>query len=72
MGLVYDDLGEKQKALQYLKQALPILRAVGDKLKEYTILGNLADLEREQGNLQASFNHIENAIHRRCRLRLSH
>lgn len=35
---------------------------MGDKLKEYTILGNLADLEREQGNLQASLKHIENAI----------
>ena len=62
IGLVYDDLGEKQKALKYLKQALPILRAVGDKPKEYTILGNFADLERKQGNLQASLNHIKKAI----------
>ncbi|MEM7716538.1 MAG: hypothetical protein AAF349_23730 [Cyanobacteria bacterium P01_A01_bin.68] len=35
---------------------------MGDKGGEATILKNLAYLERKQGNLQASLNHIKNAI----------
>ncbi|WP_300000012.1 tetratricopeptide repeat protein, partial [Anabaena sp. AL09] len=31
IGLVYSDLGEKQKALVFYNQALPIFRAVGDR-----------------------------------------
>ena len=31
IGAVYDDLGEKQKALDYYNQALPLRRAVGDR-----------------------------------------
>ncbi|MFM6531961.1 MAG: tetratricopeptide repeat protein, partial [Dolichospermum sp.] len=31
IGRVYNALGEKQKALDYYNQALPILRAVGDR-----------------------------------------
>ncbi len=34
IGLVYDALGEKQKALDFYNQALPILRAVGDRRGE--------------------------------------
>ncbi|MEM1393496.1 MAG: tetratricopeptide repeat protein [Cyanobacteria bacterium P01_A01_bin.80] len=32
IGRVYDDLGEKQEALSYYNQALPLLRVVGDKV----------------------------------------
>jgi tetratricopeptide (TPR) repeat protein len=31
IGLVYDDLGETQKALDYYNQSLPLSRAVSDK-----------------------------------------
>uniref|UniRef100_UPI0039A6FD14 tetratricopeptide repeat protein n=1 Tax=Nostoc piscinale TaxID=224012 RepID=UPI0039A6FD14 len=31
IGQVYDRLGEKQKALEFYNQALPIFRAVGDR-----------------------------------------
>ncbi|MEH2318888.1 MAG: tetratricopeptide repeat protein [Nostoc sp.] len=31
IGIVYDSLGEKQEALKYYNQALPIFRAVGDR-----------------------------------------
>ncbi|BAZ05166.1 tetratricopeptide repeat protein [Calothrix sp. NIES-3974] len=62
IGRVYSDLGQKQQALEYYQQALPLLRAVGDRRGEATTLGNLANLERKQGNLQASLQHIETAI----------
>ena len=39
--LVYDDLGEKQKALDYYEQALPLLRQVGDRGGEATTLNNI-------------------------------
>ena len=62
IGAVYSDLGEKHKALKFLNQALPLSRAVGEKSWEANTLWNLADLERKQGNLQASRKHIETAI----------
>ena len=31
IGMVYDALGDKQKALRYYEQALPLLRRVGEK-----------------------------------------
>jgi tetratricopeptide (TPR) repeat protein len=44
IGGVYSDLGEKQKALDYYNQALPISRAVGDPYGEATILDNIRAL----------------------------
>jgi hypothetical protein len=44
IGGVYDDLGEKQKALVFYNQALPISRAVGDPYLEVTILDNIRAL----------------------------
>ncbi|NJR57026.1 MAG: tetratricopeptide repeat-containing protein [Acaryochloris sp. CRU_2_0] len=36
IGLAYQTLGESQKALKYLNQALLIRRAVGDRAREAT------------------------------------
>ena len=44
IGAVYDDLGEKQKALDFYNQALPIRRAVGDPYGEVNILDNIRAL----------------------------
>jgi tetratricopeptide (TPR) repeat protein len=44
IGGVYSDLGEKQKALDYYNQALPLIRAVGDPSGEATILDNIRAL----------------------------
>ncbi|MBD2558805.1 tetratricopeptide repeat protein, partial [Aphanizomenon flos-aquae] len=44
IGLVYNALGEKQKALDFFNQALPIYRAVGDPYLEVTILDNIRAL----------------------------
>ncbi|HBB34082.1 MAG TPA: hypothetical protein DC064_20355, partial [Cyanobacteria bacterium UBA9273] len=34
IGVVYNNLGNKQQALDYYNQALPLSRAVGDKTGE--------------------------------------
>jgi tetratricopeptide (TPR) repeat protein len=44
IGRVYSALGEKQKALDFYNQALPILRAVGDLGGQLTILNNIRAL----------------------------
>ena len=41
IGRVYDDLGEKQQALDYFNQALLLSRAVGHRAGEATILTNI-------------------------------
>ncbi|MEC4985734.1 MAG: CHAT domain-containing tetratricopeptide repeat protein, partial [Oscillatoria sp. PMC 1076.18] len=62
LGLVYDSIGEKQQALNYYNQALPLTRAVGDKGGEAATLSNLASLERDRGNLNTALTQIEAAI----------
>ena len=44
LGVLYDSLGEKQKAIDYYNQALPIHRAVGDRSGEATTLNNLGSV----------------------------
>ncbi|MDT9252633.1 tetratricopeptide repeat protein, partial [Limnospira sp. PMC 1280.21] len=51
IGGVYSDLGEKQTALDYYNQALPLFRAVGDREGEANTLTNMASLQRSQGEL---------------------
>ena len=41
IGVVYDDLGERQKALDYYNQALPLYHAVGDRKGEAITLDSL-------------------------------
>ncbi|AFZ00374.1 CHAT domain-containing tetratricopeptide repeat protein [Calothrix sp. PCC 6303] len=62
IGLVYDSLGEKTKALKFFNQSLPLTIEVEDKSGQAKILANLADLERKQGNLEASLKQIDAAI----------
>nr|MBD2212909.1 CHAT domain-containing protein [Nostoc linckia FACHB-104] len=62
IGGVYDDLGEKQKALEFYNSALPLLQAVGNRSGEASTLYNLAYLERSRGNLQAARSNVEAAI----------
>ena len=42
IGGVYYDLGQKEKALEYYNQALPMRREVGDHEGEAVTLSNLA------------------------------
>jgi CHAT domain-containing protein/tetratricopeptide (TPR) repeat protein len=52
IGLVYDSLGDKQKALDFFNQALLIERALGDRSEEATLLNNLGVVYRWLGETQ--------------------
>ncbi|MBD2391263.1 tetratricopeptide repeat protein [Aphanizomenon flos-aquae NRERC-008] len=52
IGAVYNALGEKQKALDYYNQALPIRRAVGDRGGEATTLNNIGAVYDDLGEKQ--------------------
>ena len=45
LGRLHNDFGEKQKALKYHNQALPIFREVGDRANEAAILSNIDRLK---------------------------
>ena len=47
LGTVYDALGEKQKALDYYGQALPLHGAVGDRAGEAVTLSNLSGILKD-------------------------
>ena len=50
IGVVYEDLGERQKALDYYHQALPVVRAAGDRYSEaVTLNNNLGEIYYESG-----------------------
>jgi CHAT domain-containing protein len=55
-------LGEKQKALEYYSQSLPLSRAVGDRAGEALTLFNMASAKRAQNNLTEALNDIESSI----------
>jgi CHAT domain-containing protein/tetratricopeptide (TPR) repeat protein len=52
IGLVYDDLGEKQKALEFYNQSLPLSRAVGDRYGEAITLTNIGLVYHALGEKQ--------------------
>jgi CHAT domain-containing protein len=62
IGRVYSDLAEKQKALEFYNQSLPLSRAVGNKAGEAANLGNIASVERKRGNLNEALTQIQAAI----------
>ena len=51
IGLVYDDLGQRQQALDYYQQALPIREEVGDRAGESITRYNMALIYRAEGRL---------------------
>jgi hypothetical protein len=54
LGGVYDDLGQKDKALDYYQQALAICREVGDRAGEGTTLHNIGMIYAGFGWLDAA------------------
>jgi tetratricopeptide (TPR) repeat protein len=62
IGAVYHDLGDKQQALNYYNQSLPLSRQAGDKATEARTLGNIASVEDDRGNLQQALTQIQAAI----------
>ncbi|MDJ0504957.1 MAG: tetratricopeptide repeat protein, partial [Nostocales cyanobacterium LE14-WE12] len=62
IGRVYDDLGEKQKALDYYNQALPIVRAVGNRGVEATTLNNIGAVYDALGEKQKALDFYNQAL----------
>ncbi|MDM3858078.1 MAG: tetratricopeptide repeat protein [Aphanizomenon gracile PMC649.10] len=62
IGLVYDDLGEKQKALDFYNQALPLRRAAGDRGGEATTLNNIGLVYSALGEKQKALDYYNQAL----------
>ncbi|MEG4045315.1 CHAT domain-containing protein [Microcoleus sp. Pol17_C1] len=62
IGLAYNDLGEKQKALEYFNQALPLFRAMGDRAKEATTLTNIGLVYSDLGEKQTALDYYKQAL----------
>ena len=53
IGIAYYELGELQKALDYLQQSLPLMRAAGNKNSEAYTLLNIGRVYRRSGDQKA-------------------
>jgi CHAT domain-containing protein/Tfp pilus assembly protein PilF len=62
IGLVYDSLGEKQKALEFYNQALPLRRAVGDRGGEAVTLNNIGGVYDSLGEKQKALKFYNQAL----------
>jgi CHAT domain-containing protein len=62
IGLVYSDLGEKTKALEYYNQALPILRAVGNPPGEALSLHNIGLVYSDLGEKAKALEYYNQAL----------
>lgn len=62
IGFLYSALGEKQKALDYLGQALPLSRAVGNRSSEATALYNIGLVYSHLGERQKALNYYGQAL----------
>ncbi|WP_016953021.1 DUF2225 domain-containing protein [Anabaena sp. PCC 7108] len=62
IGYIYSSLGEKQKALEYYKQALPIYRTVGNKEGEAATLHNIGSIYDSWGQRQESLQYYNQAV----------
>ena len=62
LGRVYDELDQKDKARDFYNQALKLSRKVRHHETEAAALKSIADLEREQGNLDRATRSIKEAV----------
>ncbi|NJM74299.1 MAG: CHAT domain-containing protein, partial [Scytonema sp. RU_4_4] len=62
VGAVYSDLGQKQEALKYYNQSLPISRAVGDRSGEATVLSNIGILYRDTNRPTDAISYLEQSV----------
>jgi len=62
LGKVYDDLGEKQKALEYYSQSLPLLRAVGDRRQEVITLISIGSVYSDLGEKQKALEYYSQSL----------
>jgi Flp pilus assembly protein TadD len=71
LGGVYDDLGEKDKALDYYQQALALSLAVQDPYGEAVTRGNLAVLWWDQGKREEARREMQTARDLMARMGMS-
>ena len=62
IGLAYFRMGDSQKAFSFYDQALLLCRTIKQRNGEATTLYNIANLERDRGNLDAALTNIEAAL----------
>lgn len=62
LGVAWDALGEKRKALDYYEQALPLRQAVGDRGGEATTLGNIGGVWFALGEKRKALDYYEQAL----------
>ncbi len=62
IGLLYSDLGEKQKALEYYSQSLPLFRAVGNRRGEATTLSNIGVVYAALGEKQKGLEYYNQSL----------
>uniref|UniRef100_UPI0039C6DBE7 CHAT domain-containing protein n=1 Tax=Anabaena sp. CCY 9402-a TaxID=3103867 RepID=UPI0039C6DBE7 len=62
IGGVYDSLGEKQEALKYYNQVLPLYRAVSDRGGEATTLNNIGSVYNSLGEKQEALKYYNQAL----------
>jgi tetratricopeptide (TPR) repeat protein len=62
IGAVYDSLGEKQRALDYHNQALPLRRTVGDRRGEAVTLNNVGLVNDSIGEKQKALEYINSSL----------
>ncbi|HCI78641.1 MAG TPA: hypothetical protein DHW02_03005 [Ktedonobacter sp.] len=62
LGLVYDNLGNQQKALDYYNQALTTRRSTGDIGGEGIALNNLGHVYADLGDKQQALEYYKNAL----------
>ena len=59
---MYDGLGDRQRALDYFEQALPILREVGDRAGEAVTLNNIGAVYDGLGDRQRALEYYGQAL----------
>lgn len=62
IGVAYDDLGEKQNALNYYGKALPLIRAVGDRRGEAATLNNIGAVYDDLGEKRKALDYFGQAL----------
>jgi CHAT domain-containing protein/Tfp pilus assembly protein PilF len=62
IGMVYDTVGEKQKALDTYNQAMPLRRAVGDRAGEAATLNNIGEVYYALGEKQKALDYYNQAL----------
>jgi CHAT domain-containing protein/Tfp pilus assembly protein PilF len=62
LGVIYSELGEKQKALEYYSQSLPLSRATGDRRGEAAILNNIGQVYSDLGEKQKALEYYSQSL----------